>query len=621
MLTLNLRDMRYLNLWIISIVIAGCNNPPPRSDKAVLNSYYMRLVSDTKPAQDSLLIYAQLLDSLADDRPEIEAMAASGYGIYYKLKGFYRQSYSQFMRSDSLAQITGNDTISVRALIGAGQCDWNEGRTDDAIEKNLQALRLAEKNNFYRGISGAHISLAQIYQQTEKTDLARNHLRAAMNLNNKNLRDRNYFIAAHTLANLYGMTGKLDSALAVDREMLLQLGVPNFQKFRSMFYDNQANCYSEQGLFDSSFACFKRSIAQDSLTGDARQQADSYLGLSNLFMVQQKIPEAEMYMNEFLRRARSINYKQGEKQAWQILATIYAGQQKYALALAAKDSVRKVSERLLNEKTQTRIAELQTVYETEKKDRQLADAQLLLNRQRLIIGVILIAAVLLLLLGISYYQRFRRRRRHELQTELQRQQQLATQALFAGEQQERLRIGRDLHDSIGQQLAVLKMQLSAQNGNETPLKLVEQTLKDVRTISHNLIPDALNFGIAAALDELCVQLSHSGVTATLHTAADLPRPLLKPDAELSLFRLAQEVTGNMLKYAEASTIELTLSCTETAVSLLITDNGRGFDTKLIETSEGRGWGNVQARTLMLGGTVRIESAPGNGTKLYLHIPR
>jgi two-component system, NarL family, sensor kinase len=613
--------MRYLNLWIVSIVFAGCSKPPSAGDKALLNSYYMKLVSDTKPAQDSLLIYAQLLDSLADDRPEIEAMAASGYGTYYKLKGFYRQSYSQYMRADSLARIAGNDTISVRALIGAGQCDWNEGRTDDAIEKNLRALRLAEKHNFYRGISGAHISLAQIYQQTEKPDLARNHLRAAMNMNNNNLRDRNYFIAAHTLANLYGMNGKLDSALAVDSTMLKELSNNKLQKFRSMFYDNQANCYSELGLFDSSFACFKRSIAQDSLTGDARQQADSYLGLSNLFMVQQKIPEAEMYMNEFLRRAKAINYKQGEKQAWQILATIYAGQQKYALALAAKDSVRKVSERLLNEKTQTRIAELQTVYETEKKDRQLADAQLLLNRQRQIIGIILIAAVLLLLLGISYYQRFRRRRRQELQTELQRQQQLATQALFAGEQQERLRIGRDLHDSIGQQLAVLKMQLSAQNGNETPLKLVEQTLKDVRTISHNLIPDALNFGIAAALDELCVQLSRSGVTATLHTAADLPRPLLKPDAELSLFRLVQEVTGNMLKYAEASTIELTLSCTETAVSLLITDNGRGFDTKLIETSEGRGWGNVQARTLMLGGTVRIESAPGNGTKLYLHIPR
>jgi signal transduction histidine kinase len=621
MLTLILQDMRYIFLWLFIIVMGSCQNQPPKTDKAKLNGYYMKFISDSKPAQDSLLYYAARLDSMADDRPEIEAMAASGYGTYYKLKGFYRQSYSQYMRSDSLARIAGNDTISARALIGAGQCDWNEGRTDDAIEKNLRALRISEKNNFTGGISGAHISLAQIYQQTEKLDLARNHLRAAMNMNNKNLRNRSYFIAAHTLANLYGMTGKLDSALAIDSAMLIELRNGKLQKFRSMFYDNQAACYTELGLYDSSFACYKRSIAQDSLTGDARQQADSYLGLSNLFMVQHKIPEAEMYMNEFLRRAQKINYKQGEKQAWQILANIYADQKKYDLALAAKDSVRKTSERLLNEKTQTRIAELQTIYETEKKDRQLADAQLLLNRQRQIIGIILIATVLLLLLGMSYYQRFRRRRRDELQTEIRRQQQLATQALFAGEQQERLRIGRDLHDSIGQQLAVLKMQLSAQNGNETPLKLVEQTLKDVRTISHNLIPDALNFGIAAALDELCVQLSHSGVTATLHTTADLPRPLLKPDAELSLFRLVQEVTGNMLKYAEASSLELTLSCTEQEVALSITDNGRGFDTKLIETSEGRGWGNVQARTLLLGGKVHIQSALGNGTKLYLHIPR
>ncbi len=613
--------MRTIFLWLFIIVIAGCQNQPPKTDKALLNRYYSRLFNDLKPAHDSMLIYAQLLDSLADDRPEIEAMAATGYGIYYKTKGYFRQAYTQYMRADSLAKIAGNDSIRARSLIGAGQCDWNEGRTDDAIEKNLSALRISEKCNFIRGTTGAHISLAQIYQQTEKFDLAREHLRTAMNMSQSKLSDRNHFIAAHTLANLYGMAGKYDSALAIDRAMLTELRDEKIQKFRSMFYDNQASCYTELGQYDSSFACFKRSIAQDSLTGDARQQADSYLGLSNLFMVQHKIPEAEMYMNEFLRRAKAINYKQGEKQAWQILANIYADQQKYDLALAAKDSVRKVSERLLNEKTQTRIAELQTIYETEKKDRQLSDAQLLLNRQRQIIGIILLVAVLLLLLGISYYRRFRRRRRDELQTEIRRQQQLATQALFAGEQQERLRIGRDLHDSIGQQLAVLKMQLSAQSGYETPLKLVEQTLKDVRTISHNLIPDALNFGIAAALDELCAQLSHSGVIATLNTDADLPRPLLKPDAELSLFRLVQEVTGNMLKYAQASRIELTLSCTQQEVVLSITDNGRGFDTKLIETSEGRGWGNVQARTLLLGGKVHIQSAPGNGTKLYLHIPR
>jgi two-component system NarL family sensor kinase len=610
--------MRYFLFTFL--LAAGCGTRTPVPDNEITNHWYSRLISDTKPALDSLFIYAQLLDSVADGRAQVEAMAALGYGVYYKQKGYYRQAYTAYNNADSLAAMAGNDSLRTRAMIGAGQCHWNEGRTEQAIDNILGALRLAEKTSYRRGIAGAHISLAQVYQQSEKTDLARQHLQAAMSMSNDNGADRNYFIAAHTLANLYGMSGKIDSALAIDSTMLLKLRSEKVQKFRSMFYDNQANCYTETGQFDKAYAAFIRSIAQDSLTGDARQQADSYLGLSNLFLAQNNVAQAEVYLNEFLRRARSINYRQGEKQAWQILAGVYAGQGKYSEALAAKDSVRRIGERLLNEKTQTRIAELQTVYDTEKKDRLLAEAAVNLGRQRLITGAVAVAALLLLLLGFSFYRRYRRRKDEELRHELRRQQQLATQALFAGEQQERLRIGRDLHDSIGQQLAALKMQMAGQNLSAASLQLVEQTLKDVRAISHNLIPEALHFGLAAALDELCVQLSHSGTTATFLPAAGLPRPLLKPEAELSVFRLVQEVTGNMLKYAQASLITIQLHKSENHIELHITDNGRGFDTKQFAQSGGRGWGNVQARTLMLGGTVNIDSAPGSGTKLYLHIP-
>jgi two-component system, NarL family, sensor kinase len=612
--------MRMRLFFALVLLAAGCSRQTPVVPGDISNRWYNRITSDTKPAVDSLLIYAQMLDSVADGRAQVKAMATFGYGIYYKQKGYYRQAYSSFMNADSLASKTGTDTLRVRALIGAGQCDWSEGRTDNAIEKMLRALKLAEKTGFKRGIAGAHISLAQVYQQSDKTDLAREHLRAAMRMSSNYGSDRNYFIAAHTLANLYGMRGKIDSALAIDSAMLLKLNSDSLQKFRSMFYDNQANCYTETRQFDKAYAAFMRSIAQDSLTGDARQQADTYLGLSNLFLAQNNVAQAEGYLNEFLRRARSINYRQGEKQAWQILAGVYAGQGKYTEALAAKDSVRRVSERLLNEKTQTRIAELQTVYDTEKKDRLLAQASASLSRQRLITGAVAVVALLLLLLGLAYYRRYRHRKNEELRHELRRQQQLATQALFAGEQQERLRIGRDLHDGIGQQLAALKMQLSGQNLSAASVQLVEQTLNDVRAISHNLIPEALNFGLAAALDELSVQLSHSGTTATFNPAPGLPRPLLNPEAELSVFRLVQEVTGNMLKYAQATHITINLHKTEQGISLLVADNGRGFDTKQFAQSSGRGWGNVQARALMLGGTVTIDSAPDSGTKLYLHIP-
>jgi two-component system, NarL family, sensor kinase len=584
--------------------------------------WYSRIVSDSKSSRDSCLYYSRCLDSTAENKPVQRAMAQLGYGIYYKRLGDFEKSIKAFQLSDSLATFFHADSISVRAQIGASQCVWNQGLSDKAIEGSLNALRLAEKINFRQGIAGAHINVAQFYQQSGKIDLARSHLQYAMKQSSSQFRERHYFIAAHTLANLYGMTGKIDSALVTDSLCLIELNKDQnkFQSFFSMFYDNQANCYLVTGQYDSSYAAYQRAIAQDAICGNASQVADGYLGLSNLFLVQNKLPEAREQLAKFLAYSKKINYKQGEGQAWGMISALYEREGKLELALQAKDSMRIVNEHLLNEKIQTRIVELGTIYETEKKDRELKEAAQIVKNQRIMLGVTALFTALLILLSIAYYQRYRNRTRQKIENAEREQELIATQAVFAGEQQERLRIGRDLHDSIGQQLAVLKMKLSSNDNTTAMLPLVENTLQELRNISHNLIPPSLQFGLVAALEELCIQISESDTKAIVVSSQALPRALLSPDSELAVFRIVQEIIGNSIKHASPQTITIRIEQHASSLVIEIKDDGKGFDTRDISKSNGRGWDNIRARASLLGAKFSVNSIPSKGTSSYLDVP-
>src|SRR5690606_25722038 len=141
-------------------------------------------------------------------------------------------------------------------------------------------------------------------------------------------------------------------------------------------------------------------------------------------------------------------------------------------------------------------------------------------------------------------------------------------SIVEAEQRERIRIARDLHDSIGQKLSVVKMNLSSlqQLSAITPAdpykgaaELVDETIKEVRNISHNLLPEELNFGIISALEDLSEKINQTH-TSQVHLQLDenLTSIHLSRAFELSMYRMVQEVTGNMLKHANAKNIYISL---------------------------------------------------------------
>lgn len=215
-----------------------------------------------------------------------------------------------------------------------------------------------------------------------------------------------------------------------------------------------------------------------------------------------------------------------------------------------------------------------------------------------------------------------------------KEQKIHTAALLQGQEEERRRLSKELHDGVGQMLTGLKMMTeSLINGGKTSEldrqkvtnlgQLVGQTIQEVRGISNNLMPTVLNdFGIKLALKQL-VDSTVRNTGAPLVFNSNLKDERFEPRIEIGLYRIAQEAIHNAVKYAQATEINVQLMRQEKDILLRIKDNGRGFrNTK--KTSKtlvpSHGLTNLQERTRLLDGKIKIQSIVGQGTEITVTIP-
>ena len=210
--------------------------------------------------------------------------------------------------------------------------------------------------------------------------------------------------------------------------------------------------------------------------------------------------------------------------------------------------------------------------------------------------------------------------------------QLLTRLVLAQED-ERRRIARDLHDQLGQQLTALRLTLEmikAQSVGRTELRVQVETLEalalqldeDVAFRVWELRPTVLeDLGLQAALTNYARHWSkHFGIRAQLHTGQSTDERLTA-DAETVMYRLAQEALNNVAKHARATHVDVVLERTSGHVSLIIEDNGVGFDASNAQTGgEGLGLIGMRERAALVGADLQIESTPGRGTTIILRAP-
>jgi signal transduction histidine kinase/ligand-binding sensor domain-containing protein len=199
------------------------------------------------------------------------------------------------------------------------------------------------------------------------------------------------------------------------------------------------------------------------------------------------------------------------------------------------------------------------------------------------------------------------------------------------QEEERKRISRDLHDDIGTKLSALKLLFSSvkdkaagSDNNElrslaqNSEQFISEVVGDLRQLLRNLSPSILEeFGYVVAIEGLANKINLTGL---IHFSLNVFgfKQRLQKDYELSVYRITQELINNVLKHAQAKNIFLQVGLRDETITIIIEDDGKGFD--LSAHKEGYGIKNMETRTKLLSGRIHIESTPGKGTNVLIEIP-
>ncbi|AFD09016.1 tetratricopeptide repeat-containing sensor histidine kinase [Solitalea canadensis] len=301
----------------------------------------------------------------------------------------------------------------------------------------------------------------------------------------------------------------------------------------------------------------------------------------------------------------------------------------YKLFVAHRDSAN-------NLKTKKSAAELDLKYQTVQKEKELSNQRLHIaqnevliqkNRQYAFYG--LATAIILLLLFILGYLFYRNKRKEYIRdTEaLKKDKEIQLlQAVMQGEEQERSRVAKDLHDGVAGMLTASRLHFNSLTPQYDVLikspafrqgvQLLDEAAAEIRKTSHNLMSEILvHYGLDYAIRKYCNNINNSNAIEFVYNSwGEIGR--FNDSFELSVYRIVQELLNNILKHSNASQTLVQMNQQDTNLFITIEDNGIGIQEGS-KTLDGTGLKNLTSRVEVLNGKIEIESSPGNGVSAYL----
>ncbi|MEZ4920834.1 MAG: sensor histidine kinase [Saprospiraceae bacterium] len=275
-------------------------------------------------------------------------------------------------------------------------------------------------------------------------------------------------------------------------------------------------------------------------------------------------------------------------------------------------------------------------------EEEKAEAKETAKDQNLLIAALVVGLAAVLLAGYfivrDYRHRLQTNRVITIQKEALNQQEIiklqnemqikSMQSMLDGQEQERRRIANDLHDSVGGLLSATKLQLeqlAAKNPELTQAddlgkvkSLLDDTVAETRHIARNLQPVSLeHFGLERAIQDLVNKLSGDGSPSITFQHYG-PLDKLSETNTLHCYRIVQELLQNSLKHAEASEILIQLTGSDTEMTILVEDDGKGYAPDTVQA--GMGTGNLAQRVQFLNGELNVEAAPGRGVSTHIVFP-
>ncbi|WP_118976219.1 tetratricopeptide repeat-containing sensor histidine kinase [Taibaiella koreensis] len=419
-----------------------------------------------------------------------------------------------------------------------------------------------------------------------------------------------------------------EKAIAAATEALQLADRNKDHSFDYMLHINIAAALLQQNRNDSAIALLRNYLPAKADPGEA---IDAAFVLGDAYYRQGQYHEAIAILLPAIRAARQAEQRYNLTTPYQVVAAAYAALGDHNAAYQAL-STKELLEDTLTHKATEVMNMMDAALQSAGKDRKLSQNQVRINRQQhrleqqylwitaISAGGLMLALLLLLLYRNARNKRLRQEKQLQLMSKEQEVQQL--KAIMKGEEQERARFARELHDGFVSQLSAIRMNFAAMDHTHPSpeqygenLSQLDETIKELRKTAHNLMPEILlNAGLSEATQLYCDRLNQShALYIDFRSYGYLPK--LEPAFELPLYRMIQEAIQNIIKHSEADQAIVQFNYDKGILGITIEDNGKGFD-RPAERSTGAGLYNFRTRVESLGGQFHYSSAPNEGTTLY-----
>jgi two-component system, NarL family, sensor kinase len=556
-----------------------------------------------------------------------------------------------------------------------------QSKFDSVIYFNKLLLDIARKDKDSFNIGISLFNIGTTYRFISELDSAVQYILAGAKI----LDGKGYTNLESTindgLQSLYMTLGKYDlsimygeKAIALARQVNDKGQLANALTNLGLSYSDQRKTPEAKKLFNEAFAVAKldgnksiEAIALNNLSDLAIRENNFYLlkkygerstqlanemqdegtlsgaklSLAVYYLGNKEYEKAKQLADEALILSQKQNLTEGKTTALGILSAIAFATQDYKKGFQHFYEREDVQAKMFTESMQQKEANIRIKYETEKKESQINQletekkVQQLSIRQKNILNYILIGgATLILIISLLSYRTYRQKQKLQQQriSELETEKQLtATEAVLKGEEQERTRLAKDLHDGLGGMMSGIKYSFLTMKRNlimtpenqqafERSMDMLDSSIQEMRRVAHNMMPEALlKFGLDTALKDLCNDINQTGALHVNYQSIGMEHVLIDQTTSITIYRIVQELINNTMKHAAASNSIVQLSKTGDKLTITVEDDGKGFDLACLNMAKGIGWTNIMNRVEFLKGKLDINSHAGKGTSVLIEL--
>jgi signal transduction histidine kinase len=572
-------------------------------------TYNIGMIHTNLQHYDSALIYLESAEklSIAANDKEIQFQSMNAKGNLANYQSNYSGALTIFFKALALIEKPGNEDLKKFLPQAYGNIGHNlmaENQYEKGIEYEKKILLLHGDPDELRYAVQVHLDVFDAYLQLKNLPKAKLHLDSAVEYNKK-----------------------------LDNIQITTLVANNEGLYYQTVKDN-----------DKAIAAYKRAYQLCDSTGNDYLKSETCDNLASIYLANKNYEAAEKYALLGNQLAKTLQHFVVVAGTYNTLKSVAAAKDDYKNALDYAEYFKQYSDSVTNQATQKKSLSLEAIYQNQQKEKAIADLtiantekelQAVKHSRLLLIGG-LSAAALLIVLGLLYrnskQKQLLAQKENTLQQEqikfLERQQQLVSlQSMVNGQETERTRIAKDLHDGLGGLFSTVKMYFSTLQHEQDVLQnnslftksyeLIDTASEEVRRIAHNMMPEVLmKLGLIPAIQDMCsnisagkllqVKLQHYGMDKRFNAAT-----------EIMLYRIIQELLNNIIKHAQASEAIVQFNRDEESLTVTVEDNGRGFNLQEVDDKNHAGLETIRSRVNYLNGNISIDSEKEIGTTVMI----